>query len=107
MEEEDFDESMPQALLKTKSKVTLASTSLSGKQPIHSSRVKVTRATSVAHVRLRRRSQLATKLREVFDIPDITEVVAGAFTICQSHCLLGTPDRAFARTPMLAVTLSS
>lgn len=37
------------------------------------------RSMSVATVRVKRRTKLALKLREVFDIEDITEVVAGTF----------------------------
>ncbi|KAF8344165.1 uncharacterized protein EI90DRAFT_3149570 [Cantharellus anzutake] len=82
-EEADFDESMPQASPAMLTGQVLVSTPpeddlspVSVEEPVSPLRIQSSRVMSVATVRLRRRAQLATKLREVFEIPDITEVVA-------------------------------
>ena len=70
---------------------------LKGKAPIRSevttpstrtARGPMLRAGSMATVRVQRRAKLACKLREVFDLDDIEEVVAGSFSLQSFRSLL-------------------
>lgn len=69
--------------------VTFASPGNSGGSPIKAAGgspvLKVTshRSMSIATVRLKRRTKLAVKLREVFGVEGINEVVAGEWTQCR------------------------
>ena len=83
-EDADFDESAsaPQEGLSGSHNDNQASVASSNginvrDPPITPSRMGFLRAASIATVRLKRRSKLAGKLREVFDIADIKAVVAG------------------------------
>lgn len=38
------------------------------------------RSTSLATVKLQRRARLAEKLKEVFDVKEVTEVIAGSYS---------------------------
>ncbi len=49
----------------------------------HVRRMQMTRSASLATVRLKRRAKLADKLKEVFGLPDLHEVLAG-----QSHSII-------------------
>ena len=45
----------------------------------HSRRINMTRSASLATVRLKRRTKLAEKLKEVFGLNEINEVLAGIY----------------------------
>jgi sterol 3beta-glucosyltransferase len=61
------------------------------------------RSLSLATVRVTRRTRLAFKLKEIFEIEDITEVLAGTFVVC---CALSLgPSEAANRDSLLVITI--
>ena len=70
---------------------------------VHLRRANMTRSASLATVRIKRRNMLAQKLKEVFNLNDINEVVAGAFL---SLCLFITYSITIAsRTSLLVASI--
>lgn len=59
---------------------------------------------SIATIRVKRRTQLADKLRDVFELQGIQQVVAGQHRPCPSSPLCA--DHALLRNPVLAAAIS-
>lgn len=90
----------------TRSIKNASSTSPSEKMDklIHIRRSHMTRSASLATVRMQRRTMLAEKLKDVFGLSDISEVVAGITSFPIGHAYFSD---IFIRTPVLASSFCS
>jgi sterol 3beta-glucosyltransferase len=95
----DFEEGTPKAPeLDKLPKLSQKSPQIPSKMP---ERIYMSRSGSMATVRLQRRTKLAQKLREVFDLEGIDEVRAGT---CSSASFMCSLSHGFIRNALLAIT---